>query len=76
MRVIYAKPINERLDEAIVEAKKDNKKIEKFVLTEEEFDELKTWSGRFCYYATNDSNANYCYNGVRVEKLPNYLVDF
>lgn len=65
MEIIYAKPINQRLDEAIEQARRDERRIEKILLTDEEWREL-----RRIYTIQSDTsykvNALY-HSGVRIE---------
>ena len=42
MKVIYKKSIVEKIDDAIIEAKKNNKNIERIVLNQEEWEERET----------------------------------
>jgi hypothetical protein len=46
MKVIYAKPISGQILDAIMDAERDCRKIEKIILTEEEFETLKAEANR------------------------------
>lgn len=51
MKVIYKKSIVEKMDEAILGASYGySAKIEKFVLTEEEYNELSSYLLKYCHY--------------------------
>lgn len=41
MQIIYAKPIHEKITEARLAARKENKEIEKIILTRSEWDKLQ-----------------------------------
>lgn len=51
MKVIYHKPIHQRIAEARRDALMQNKPIEKIVVTESEMDELAAWCESAMYYA-------------------------
>lgn len=51
MKVIFHKPIHQRISEARAEALTQNKTIEKIVLTEQEMDELAAWCDSAMYWA-------------------------
>lgn len=46
MQIIYTKPISEQIIEAQAEAMRSGRRIEKIVLTRDEFDQLKTEARR------------------------------
>lgn len=46
MQVIYAKPISEQIIEAQAEAERNGRRIEKIVLTQDEFEQLKAEARR------------------------------
>jgi hypothetical protein len=65
MRLIFKKPIDEKINEALNEAVKNDKEVEEIVLTRKELDELKDIVKiRFKY-------ASYaCYNGAFYRGVP------
>lgn len=76
MKVIYKKSIIEKMDGAILEVNSrlhGKKEIEKFVLTEEEYNELSSYLLQYCHYVYNTENGKVfpglCeYRGFKVEK--------
>lgn len=71
MKVIYKKLLMEQINKAIVEAKKENREIDKVVLTPEEFDRLRaelTYHGSFVLPRRLVNTSEGCFfNSVRVE---------
>jgi hypothetical protein len=58
MKIIYQKTIAEKIRDAVHEAKRDGKCIEKIVLTKSEFDELKR---EYKLYALRSDDSYYQY---------------
>lgn len=70
MQVVYEKSILEKIDDAIIEAKKSNKKIEKFVLTRKEWRELYE---HFCDYPIK--TLNHTVDGIKIQGIKVEVVD-
>lgn len=66
MKVIYKKPIVEMIDDAIIEAKKNNKDIEKVVLNQEEWEELQDFITRCCIFIP-PPKGDFMFGGVKIE---------
>lgn len=72
MKTIYKKTIIEKMNDEIIQAKANNKVIEKFILTEKEFNEYKTLAEKMLkdsgmYYELGEPNPPNMYNGVEIE---------
>lgn len=69
MKVIYAKPISEQIIEAQAQAEREGRRIEKIILTDDEFEQLKAEArasfgiGR----KTVTTSRDFLFCGVRVE---------
>lgn len=76
MRVEYFKPVLEKIEEAIVESKKENKKIEKIWLNEKEWTEFCCWvlkntglrnlDGRWEQEALRNMTEDIYYDGITI----------
>ncbi|MFA7175500.1 MAG: hypothetical protein WC340_19150 [Kiritimatiellia bacterium] len=47
MEIIYAKSISEQIIDALAEAAREGRRIEKIVLTEDEFEQLKSETSQY-----------------------------
>lgn len=54
MKVVYKKTILEKMDEEIFESLRLDKKIEKFILSTDEWEELNTKFKSICTYPINE----------------------
>jgi hypothetical protein len=69
MKVIYAKPISEQIIEAQAEASRAGRRIEKIVLSQEEFDQLKAETRRMFGVRRRivETSSVLMFSGIRLE---------
>lgn len=67
MKVIYKKTIVEQMNDAIDSAKTQGKKIEKFQLNKQEWDEFINQVGHWFSYKLEKDSAGVSYAGIALE---------